>query len=64
MTVNNREHIAAQFIEAIKAIASKPENLNNLQYYLGIHFDTWLNRWASTPEGITSELREFAEMEI
>ena len=64
MTTNSRERVAAQFVEAIKTIASKPENLNNLQYYLGIHFDTWLKRYASTPEDITSELREFAQMEI
>ena len=64
MTANSHEHAAAQFVEAIKTIASKPENLNNLQYYLGIHFDTWLKRYASTPEDITCELREFAEMKI
>lgn len=64
MTAKNREREAAQFVEAIKTIASKPENLNNLQYYLGMHFDVWLKRYASTPEDITCELREFAEMEI
>jgi len=61
---NNQEHVAAQFVEAIKTIASKPENLNNFQHYLEMHFDEWLKRYASTPENITCELREFAEMEI
>ena len=64
MAANNRDHVAAQFVEAIKTIASKPENLNNFQHYLGSHFDVWLKRYASTPEDITCELREFAEMEI
>lgn len=64
MAAKNREREAAQFIEAIKTIASKPENLNNLQRYLGMHFDVWTDRYASTPEDITCELREFAEMEM
>jgi hypothetical protein len=45
-----KEHVAAQFVEAIKAIASKPENLNNLQHYLGMHFDIWLNAGHPLPK--------------
>lgn len=58
------EKAAAVFVEAIKTIANKPENLRNLEHYLSIHFDAWLKYHASTPEDITCELREFAEMEL
>lgn len=46
------EKEAAQFIEAIKTIASKPENLENLESYLSIHFANWITKFASTPEDL------------
>ena len=55
---------AAEFVKAIKTIAGKPQNLENLEHYLSIHFPEWLNKFANTPEGITAELKQFAEMEI
>lgn len=55
---------AAQFIEAIKTIASKPENLKNLESYLSIHFANWINRFASSPEDLVCEIQEFANMII
>ena len=58
------EHTAAQFVDAIRTIASKPDNLDNLESYLSYHFDKWLEKWANTPKGITAELKSFAEMEI
>jgi len=58
------EKAAAQFCAAIKTIASKPENLENLESYLSAHFGEWLEKWASTPEDITAEMREFANMVI
>lgn len=54
---------AKEFIKAIKAIASKEENLENLESYLSYHFETWLQKYANTPEGLTYELRAFIEME-
>lgn len=57
-------HAAKQFTEAIKTIAAKPENLENLECYLSHHFDVWLEIYANTPEKITAELKAFAEMEI
>lgn len=56
--------IASEFIQAIKTIAAKPENLDNLEIYLSHHFTEWLNKFANTPEGITSEMKSFAEMTI
>ena len=57
-------HTAAQFAAAIKTIAEKPENLDNLEHYLSYHFAAWLNKFASTPENIAAELQAFAEMDI
>ena len=58
------EQTAKQFCEALQTIAGKPQNLENLEYYLSIHFSEWLNKFANTPEGITAELKQFAEMEV
>ena len=55
---------AADFVNAIKIIANKPENLDNLESYLSYHFAEWLEKFANTPEGIAAEMREFAEMEV
>ena len=62
----NRKHeqTAKQFCEALQTIAGKPQNLENLEYYLSIHFSEWLNKFANTPEGITAELKQFSEMEV
>ena len=56
--------ISKQFIEAIKTISEKPENLDNLETYLSHHFSEWLEKFANTPEGITGELKNFAEMTV
>lgn len=58
------EQTAKQFCEALRTIAGKPENLDNLELYLSMHFSEWLEKFANTPEGITAELKEFANMVI
>ena len=58
------EQTAKLFCEALQTIAGKPQNLENLEHYLSIHFCEWLNKFANTPEGITAELKNFAEMNI
>lgn len=60
----DHSHIAAQFIDAIVTLADKPQNLDNLESYLSHHFGEWLEKYANTPESITVELREFANMTI
>ena len=55
---------AEQFCNAIRELASKPENLQNLESYLERHFDKWLEKYANTPDGMAAEMSEFAEMEI
>ena len=57
------EEQATQFCEAIRTLANKPENLNNLECYLSYGFDKWLTTWANTPENLAAEMKEFAEME-
>lgn len=60
----NREYesIASDFIQAIKALASNENALENFECYLSIHFQTWLDKWANTPYDITSELQHFSEI--
>lgn len=55
---------AAEFAAAIKILAGKPGNLDNLEHYLSYHFAAWLDQFANTPETITAELKAFAEMDI
>lgn len=59
-----QEKAAEDFVAAIKTIANKPENLDNLKSYLSHHFSEWLEKYANTPDNIAAEMREFAEMEI
>ena len=60
----NNEECAKVFVEAIKTMTSKPDNLQNFQWYLERHFDVWMEKWANNPEGLTSEVKHFTEMEI
>ena len=54
---------AEDFCKALKLLATNEDNLSNFQSYLENHFDTWLTKYANTPECITHELKAFAEME-
>ena len=55
---------ATDFVEAIKLIAAKPDNLDNLESYLSRHFSEWISKWSNSPAGLAEEMKEFAEMEI
>lgn len=55
---------AAQFCNAIRELANKPENLQNLESYLEYHFDKWMKKYASTPDDIAAEMSNFAQMEM
>lgn len=57
------EQTAKEFCNALRTIAGKPENLENLESYLSYHFAEWMNKYANTPENITAELKSFADME-
>lgn len=58
------EENARIFCAAIKELASKPENLENLELYLSHHFSEWMKKYAYDPDYITGELKNFAEMKI
>lgn len=58
------EEQATQFCEAIRTLANKPENLENLESYLSRHFSEWISNWANSPASLVEEMKEFAEMEI
>ena len=65
LSVQERNFKAAKdFITAIKTIAENPANLDHLEGYLSYHFTEWMSRYASTPEGLAAEMKEFAEMDI
>lgn len=55
---------AKMFVNVIKTMVNKPNNLDNFEGYLSQHFDVWMEKFANTPEGLVSELKSFAEMEI
>lgn len=58
------ENKAAQDIcRAIRIFAERPENIDRLENYLDIHMDIWMQKYASTPEDLASELLYFATME-
>ena len=61
--MRKHEQTAKQFCEALQTIAGKPENLENLENYLSYHFAEWMNKYANTPENISAELKNFADME-
>ena len=58
------QECAAIFVNAIKELASKPNNLDNLERYLSYHFGEWMKRYANNPYDLAYELKHFAEMEI
>lgn len=56
------EKEAKVFAEAIRAFAKNEDALDNFECYLSLHFDTWLQKFAATPEGIAKELNSFAQI--
>ena len=60
--MDNKE-CAKILADAIRTFAEKPDNIDNFQWYLEQHFDVWIEKWASTPDGLADEFKRFAEME-
>lgn len=56
------ENEAKRFTEAIRALVNNEDALDNLKYYLSMHFDVWMQKFANTPESITAELNSFAHI--
>lgn len=63
MSDRKHEQPAKDFCDAIRAFADKPDNLDNFESYLSIHFAEWLKKYASTPEKISKEMLNFANIE-
>lgn len=55
---------AADFAAVIKELSRESRKLDNLECYLARHFAVWLEKHASTPEGLVEELQRFASMNI
>lgn len=64
MELYKYEKAAADFCAAIREIAGKPENLDNLESYLSNCFGAWLEKYAGTPDEMACEMKEFARMII
>lgn len=54
---------AVKFCDAIRELASKPENLQNLENYLEWHFDKWMEKFVNTPACMAAEMSNFAQMD-
>lgn len=53
---------AATLVEAIRRFNGDEEALFNFECYLSMHFETWLQKFANSPEGIAYEFRCFSKM--
>lgn len=61
--VNNTNNaLAERFCKAIRVFGDHPERLDNFEGYLAQHFAAWMQQYASTPEGIVSELESFGNI--
>ena len=60
----NQEEMEKMFCDAIKEIANKPENMENLEAYLSNHFTEWMEKYAGDPANLAGEMHDFAIMEI
>lgn len=56
------EEQAVIMVEAIERFGKDPEALANFESYLSHNFNTWLEKFASTPEGMAYEFRCFSRM--
>ena len=57
------EKQAAGFCAALKTIANDDFLLENFECYLSRHFDVWMEEYANTPDGLTSEMMQFASIQ-
>ena len=53
---------AKTVVDAIRKMASDENSLDNFEGYLSYHFDSWIKKFASTPDGFASEMKEFSEI--
>ena len=54
---------AEKMQKALENFTQHPERIENFILYLERHFSLWSEKYANTPEGLTSEMLHFSEME-
>lgn len=57
------EKEAKMLCDAIRKFNENDNALDNLEFYLSIHFERWLEQFANTPEGLATELKNFSEIQ-
>lgn len=62
MNEKKHEQSAKILCDAIRAFAQSPEALDNFESYLSVHFSTWLQKFASTPEDLAAEFEQFSKI--
>lgn len=60
--MNTNEENAKILADAIRTFAKHPENIDNFESYLSMHFDKWMELWANNPDKLAYEFKNFAEM--
>lgn len=57
------EENAKILCNAIKKLANNENSLQNFQWYLERHFETWLQKYCNTPDGLASEIESFSNIQ-
>ena len=60
--LKQNEENAVILCNAIRTFAGDDEALSNFESYLSRHFDVWMKKYASYPEGLASEFQIFANL--
>lgn len=53
---------AARLGAALKKLVANEEAIDNFETYIEWHLPAWYEKYANTPEGLISELEQFAGM--
>ena len=61
---NINEVYAKIFCDAIRTLAKKPENIDNMESYFTYCFTGWLKNYVNSPEDLAIEMKSFANMKI
>lgn len=59
----SNEELAMRLYEAIKSMVEKEGCLENFTSYLTHSFDSWYDKFASTPEGLVNEFEMFSNID-
>ena len=62
--MNNNEINSKVLCNAIRKFAENPAAIENFEDYLSHHFEIWLEKYASTPDNLANEFKEFSTIEF